>query len=239
MTPSLQHLKINILLRTSSDVKVEGYQISATLGGSRVIGSVEPKIDNMEVTGWGLVYGLAKANGNDMGITEADMHVGSDNPYVVSYQSTSEGTMNIQVGSSETATYFVRTMIFSSYSAASFNAEYKVRAYAILSDGSYVYGNVVGYSIYNVADRIYQNRLMNTIEGHRFLYDKILKVVSPDYKEVDYNWGSSIEKPGTMEQQKGDNGYEEKKILFADSIILFDDYISFCRTHSSGYGKSC
>lgn len=186
-------------VRTSSDVKVEGYQISATLGGSRVIGSVEPKIDNMEVTGWGLVYGLAKANGNDMGITGADMYVGSDNPYVVSYQSTSGGTMNVQVGSSETATYFVRTMIFSSYSAASFNAEYKVRAYAILSDGSYVYGNVAGYSIYNVADSIYQNTLMNTIEAHQFLYNKILKVVSPDYKEVDYNWGSSIVKPGTIE----------------------------------------
>lgn len=186
-------------IRTSSDVKVEGYQVSATLGGSRVIASVEPSIGGVEVTGWGLVYGLATANGQDMGITDSDMYVGSTNKYVASFQSTSEGTMNIQVGSSTTATYYVRTMLFGSYTAAEFNAQYKVRAYAILADGSYVYGKVVNYAIYDVADGLYQNRLMNSLEAHNFLYNKVLTVVNPDYKEVDYNWGSTVVKPGTME----------------------------------------
>lgn len=182
----------------SDSVKVEGYQLSATLGGSRVIGSVEPTIDGKNVIAWGLVYGLTTANGKNMGITDEDMYVGSANEYVASFQSTSQGTMNIQVGSSTTATYFVRTMLFSSYTAASFNAEYKVRAYAVLSDGSYVYGKVAGYSIYNVADSLYQNRAMNSIEAHNFLYEKVLRTVNYDYQEVDYNWGNTVVKPGTV-----------------------------------------
>lgn len=183
----------------SDSVKVEGYQMSATLGGSRVVGSVEPTINGKNVTAWGLVYGLETANGQDMGVTDEDMYVGSDDKYVASFQSTSEGTMSVQVGSSTTATYFVRTMLFSSYSAASFNAKYKVRAYAVLSDGSYVYGNVKSYSIYDVADKLYQNRLMNSATAHSFLHEKVLKVVNADYKEVDYNWGSAVVKPGAAE----------------------------------------
>lgn len=185
-------------IRVSGDVKIEGYQMNTAIGGNRVIGSVEPKIDNQEVTGWGLIYGLTKANGNDMGVANEDMYVGSNDPYVMSYDSTPVGTIDVVMGSSETATYFVRTMLFSSFTAAEFSAEYKIRAYAILADGSYVYSNIADYSIYSVADGLYQNKMMNTITAHNFLYNKILKVVDSAYKEVDYNWGNTVARPDTV-----------------------------------------
>lgn len=179
----------------SGSVKVEGYQISSTLGGNRVIASVEPTINGQTVTGWGLIYGLAKSNGVSHTISDEDMCVGSENEYVKSYQSTSEGTLNVQMGESSTATYYVRTMLFANYTEEAFNAEYKVRAYAVLADGSYVYSDVRGYSIYNIADNLYKNTLMNTKEAHNFLYEKILNVVDADYKEVDYDWGNAVVRP--------------------------------------------
>lgn len=183
------------VIRVSGDVKIEGYQMNTSVGGNRVIGSVEPKIDNMEVTGWGIVYGLISAYGIDKGVTDDDMYVGSSNKYVVSYDSTPAGTASAIMGDSSTATYFVRTMLFKTFTAPEYNAEYKVRAYAILSDGSYVYSDIADYSIYRIADSLYQNKMMNTLEAHEFLYNRILKTVNSDYKEVDYNWGSGVVKP--------------------------------------------
>lgn len=179
----------------SGSVKVEGYQISSKLGGNKVVASVEPTINGQTVTGWGLIYGLAKANGVSHTISDEDMCVGSENEYVRSYKSTSEGTLNVQMGESSTAIYYVRTMLFANYTAEAFNAEYKVRAYAVLADGSYVYSDVRGYSIYNIADNLYKNTLMNTKEAHDFLYEKILNVVDADYKEVDYDWGNTVVRP--------------------------------------------
>ena len=181
----------------SRDVKVEGYQISAILGGNRVIGSIESEINGKKVEKWGFVYGLLKANGKDSGITDEDMYVGSENQYVKSYESTSVGTLDKQMGASTTATYFVRTMLFPSYTAATFSAEYKVRAYAELSDGSIVYSDVSEYSIFEAASYLYKNALMNTLDGHQFLYNKILKVVDSNYQEEDYEWGNVIVRPDT------------------------------------------
>lgn len=184
-------------IRVSDKVKVEGYQISATLGGNRVIGSIESEINGKKVEKWGFVYGLLKANGKDSGITDEDMYVGSENQYVKSYESTSVGTLDKQMGASTTATYFVRTMLFPSYTAATFSAEYKVRAYAKLSDGSIVYSDVSEYSIFETASHLYKNTLMNTLDGHQFLYNKILKVVDSNYQEEDYEWGNVIVRPDT------------------------------------------
>lgn len=195
---NIDWFQFNKYINTSDargSVKVEGYQISSTLGGNRVVASVEPMINGQKVTGWGLIYGLAKANGVSYTISDEDMCVDSENEYVKSYQSTDAGTLNIQMGSSSTATYYVRTMLFANYTAEAFNAEYKVRAYAVLADGSYVYSDVRNYSIYNVADNLYKNRSMNTKDAHNFLYKKILNVVDTNYREVDYDWGNAIVKP--------------------------------------------
>lgn len=179
----------------SDSVKVVGYQISSTLGGNRVVASVEPTINGQKVTGWGLVYGLSKANGVTNSISDDEMCVGSENAYVASYQSTADGTLDVQMGASSTATYYVRTMLFANYTAEAFNAEYKVRAYAILADGSYVYSNISNYSIYSVADSLYKNAMMPSRGAHDFLYDKILSVADAGYAKVDFDWGNSVIKP--------------------------------------------
>lgn len=185
-------------VRVSDDIKIEGYQISAGLGGNRVVASVEPEIDGMEVKDWGLVYGLATVDNEFTGIEDTDMVVGSTNPYIVSYQSTTGGTASVRLGDSTTATYFVRTMLFGAYTPKAFSAKYKVRAYAILSDGSYVYSKIVSYSVFDVAVDLYSNKKMETKQAHQFLYDRIIKVVDVAYQEVDYDWGNAIIKPGDI-----------------------------------------
>lgn len=183
-------------IQYNGDVKIEGFQISTTTQGSRVVGSTEPVINSQNVTKWGLVYGLVSADGYDFGISDTDMLVGSSSKYVVYYDSTSAGTTNAQFGNSSTATYFVRTMTFGQYNPIAYNAQYKVRAYAVLEDGTYVYSDVSNYSVFKVADYLYKNILMNTLEAHNYLYNNILKVVDSNYAETDYHWNNTVVKPG-------------------------------------------
>jgi hypothetical protein len=178
----------------SDKVGIEGYQISTTFGGSRVVGSVEPVINGNNVYKWGFVYAVDSIDGQSFGVTDEDMYVGSTNKYVVSLDSTPIGTSETVLGDSTTATYFVRTTLFATNTAKEYTTEYKVRAYAVLGDGSYVYSNVYSYSVYKICDKLYQNKLMNTSSAHDYLYNNILTVVNPAYKEVDYNWSSIVVK---------------------------------------------
>lgn len=176
----------------SEKVKVEGYQISAVLGGNRVVGSVEPEINGQQVLKWGFVYALESLGSADTGVTNNDVYVGSDNEYVASYESTSLGKTNIKFGESDTVEYFVRTMLFASGTAQEFTSRYKVRSYAQLADGSYVYSNIYTYSVYEISDCLYQNKMMSNFSGHEYLYNNILKVVNQAYIEVDYDWSDIL-----------------------------------------------
>lgn len=179
----------------NDNVKVEGYQISATakdVGGSRVVGSVEPSIDGKKVVSWGMVYAITEIDGNTLNVSDDEVYVGTDNRFVKSYQSTDEGKLDVVMGDSKTATYFVQTTLFSGYTASEMNAKYKVRTYALLEDGSYLYSGIKAYSVYKVADVLYKNAMMNNYSGHQFLYDNILSKVNPNYAEVDYNWAGTI-----------------------------------------------
>lgn len=187
-------------ITVSGDLKLLGYQISTTYEGVRVAAGVEPVINGQKVQNWGFVYGLDNFNGNGTGITDEDMVVGADNPYIKSYQSTSVGTLDVQLGDSKTATYFARTMKFGGSTLTALTANYKVRAYADLADGSRVYSEISDYSIARVADKLYKDHLMNTVDSHKYLYDKILSKVYSDYKEIDFTWNNSIVKPGDMEE---------------------------------------
>lgn len=187
-------------ITVSGDLKLLGYQISTSYEGVRVAAGVEPVINGQKVQNWGFVYGLENFNGNDTGIADEDMVVGADNPYIKSYQSTSVGTLDVQLGDSKTATYFARTMKFGGSSLTALTANYKVRAYADLADGSRVYSEISDYSIARVADKLYKDHLMNTVDSHKYLYDKILSKVYSDYKEIDFTWNNSIVKPGDMEE---------------------------------------
>ena len=170
----------------SDKVKVEGYQISATLGGSRVIGSVEPTINGKNVVSYGLIYGLYKTGNKTNSIADDEMRVNSTNEFVKAYQTTSAGIMNQVVGDSSTATYFVRTMLFPAYTKDTFNARYKVRVYAALADGSYVYSSISDYSIYEIAKHLYDNSLMLNANRHQYLYQNILKITDSTYQIVEF-----------------------------------------------------
>lgn len=176
----------------SKDVHVTGYQISSTLGGSRVVASVEPVINGKNVVKSGLVYALSKVGNTDTNVKDDDMYVGSENNYVASFESTDKGTLNTVMGASKTAKYYVMTTLFEHNTATEFSAKYKVRAYALLSDGSYVYSNIFSYSVYDVASALYDGRKMPTNAGHTYLYESILKAVNPSYKQVDYNWSDIV-----------------------------------------------
>lgn len=179
----------------SEDVKVEGYQISHILEGSRVVGSVEPTINDKEVISWGFIYAITNVNGNAFDVNDTDLYINTINENVACMESTQQGSTNTQLGESSTANYFVRTMLFSSKNIVEFSAEYKVRTYAQLEDGTYIYSDVYDYSVYDIADGLYQNKLMDTNSAHEYLYNNILTVVNSSYNVVDYNWNNAVLKP--------------------------------------------
>lgn len=181
---------------TSRDVRIEGFQISATLGGIRTVGSVEKTICGKKVEKWGLIYGVDSVDETKFDIKDSDMVVGSNKMYVKSFLSTTLGTAAVSMGDSETATYFVRTITFGPYSKKELNAKYRVRAFAVLENGDYVYSREIhSFSTFDVAKSLYENTKMSSYEGHQFLYNNILKVVDETIKEVDYDWGNIVVKP--------------------------------------------
>ena len=173
----------------SDQVQIEGYQMSYTLKGIRVLSSVEPEIGGKKVVRSGNIYGLVAG-----GITDDDLVLEQNHPYVASFEYNNQSVLKKQSGMSDTATYHAMTMVRNGNSAKAVQAEYAVRSYAVLEDGSVVYSTIKHYSIFRVAKVLYDNRLMSNIAGHEYLYREILKVVQPDYEEVDYNWSHTIVK---------------------------------------------
>ena len=67
-----------------------------------------------------------------------------------------------------------------------------VKAYVQLKDGTVEYSKTESYSIFNIAQNLYENCKMGSYSRHQFLYERILKVVNKDYAVVPYYWGNSI-----------------------------------------------
>lgn len=175
--------------RESDEVKIVGYQFSVARHGLRVISTVEPEIDGVEVVEFGNIYGLVCDE-----LKKSEMHVGSESKYVVSYAATSQGVSQAKYTDSDTAINYVRTMIENGTTAKAYNQGYYVRAYAKLADGSYVYSDVYEYSIYKVAKYLYDNSKMQNIDAHEYLRTNILNIVDGEYPDVDYNWGNTVVK---------------------------------------------
>lgn len=181
-------------IQTNRNIQVEGYQISVLHEGFRVVASVEDTINDKKVEHWGLVYGLSNVDGKDTGITDEDVFVRDDHYYVKAYESTVNGTLSDRYSESETATNYARIMKFGAFTVKAFTARYKVRAYALLEDGTYVYSDAAEFSVFEVAGYLYDNKMMSTKEEHDYLYEKILTKVQPGYAYVDKDW-SDIMKP--------------------------------------------
>lgn len=174
---------------TKDGVILDGFQISTTLGGLRTVYTVEAEINEETVEERGLVYGLSRYIGED------DVYVGSNSAYVRSYAATQAGVYDTS-SASETATQYVMTMKqnIGATSGSGLEADYYVCAYAKLSDGTYVYSDVSTFSVYDVADYLYQNTKMANVDSHNYLFDNILSVVNSEYKTVEFDWGTIVVK---------------------------------------------
>lgn len=169
-------------------ININGYQIGTSVQGVRTVYSVENKIDNKDVVGVGMIYSLSDY------ATEDELYVGSSNLYVRSFEGTTNGVSSFNFSGSATATSYVMTMRFKAKTAKEYTTKWRVRAFAKLSDGTYVYSKAYEYTIHAVAESLYQNVQMNTLTAHNYLYTNILKVVDPMYEEKDYDWGNEVVK---------------------------------------------
>jgi hypothetical protein len=171
------------------DIDLLGLQYSVKNKGVRVISAVEPTINGKNVVEYGNVIGFV-----DDGIGENEMYVGNAKTnYIRSYKSTSLGRSSYNFSDSDTATCYIMTIINNGTTVPALTQQYMIRAYAKLSDGTYVYSDVLTYSIYEVAGLLYNENRMPNAEQHNFLYDNILSVVNKNYKNVPYeSWSGFI-----------------------------------------------
>ena len=161
--------------KLGTGIEINGYQVSDQYDGMRTIYSVDNRINGQDVIASGVVYAVS----NQIG--DGDLVVGNTNNKVATYESNTSGICKKVYSNSDFATSHAMTMLFGPKTAKEFSSGWKVRAYAKLADGNYVYSNVVSYTIFNVADRLYQNCSMTTEKRHEYLYTNILTKVQPNY----------------------------------------------------------
>jgi len=169
-------------------IEFNGFQISTKLGGIRNIYSVESEIDGKKVVENGLIYGFAQnVNPEDVVIE----NLGED---VVNFASTEEGCMSSIISDSVGAKSYTMTMIqnIGNITPEGIKAVYYVRTYARLGDDTYIYGDVISYSLFDVAEQLYLSGQMSNESGHRYLYDNILSIAESDYEEISYTQESSL-----------------------------------------------
>ena len=113
------------------------------------------------------------------------MTLTNNSEYVTPFAATQKGKTSFKLGSSTSTTYAM-TMTFAVSNALEFNEKMAIRAYSKLSDGRVYYSDIVRFSICEVAEKLYYNLEMPTIEGHNYLYNKIIKIAKPDAVEKMY-----------------------------------------------------
>lgn len=173
-----------VTIPATDGIEINGYQISYNSEGMRTVYSVDATIKGKEVISSGMVYSLSDY------VSESELYVGSKNKYVRSFESTSTGKCDISY--SDTAASYAMTMKFSAKTATEYNVGWRIRAYAQLSDGTYVYSDAYTYTIFGIADRLYQNGMMKSEVRHDYLYINILTVVNSSYEEKEFNWGNTV-----------------------------------------------
>lgn len=163
-------------------IEINGYEVNNTADGMRTIYTVTDTIDGKEVVERGLVYGVGGYAQED------EVFVDSPSQYVASYAANEYGPAPFNYSEELTSgTSYRMTLKFVGPTMDECTASWYVRAYAKLSDDSYAYSPVETYTIYNIADYLYQGKLMNNQKGHDYLYEKILSKVDPAYQQVDYD----------------------------------------------------
>jgi len=167
-------------------IEVNGYQFSTVNNGVRTIYSVDSIIDNKKVIASGLIYSLSDY------VTDSDLYVGSSNYYVRAFESTDEGYSQFSYSESDIASTYVMTMKLATGEVSELTTIWKIRAYAKMSDGTYIYSKVYDYSVFEIAEKLYKGHLMSSKERHNYIYINVIKKVDADYIEVDYEWDDTI-----------------------------------------------
>ena len=83
-------------------------------------------------------------------------------------------------------------MKFVSNTNRALTAKYCVRAYALMEDGTYLYGTVKSFTVFDIADILYKNNYMASQNAHDYLYGNILSIVRKDYGRIDFNWNNTV-----------------------------------------------
>ncbi|MCR5836260.1 MAG: carbohydrate-binding protein [Lachnospiraceae bacterium] len=168
-----------------SGIDILGYQVSHISKGMRTVYCVDSTINGQAVVESGLIYSLTDyANENEL-------YVGSPNSNVKNFASTSNGIVDIP-NAPAAATSYAMTMLFATNTAAERTAEWRIRAYAKLADGSYVYTNCKTYRIFDIAQKLYERNIMPNEASHNFLYTDILKIVDANYVEKTFKYKNML-----------------------------------------------
>ena len=167
--------------RFSDDLSVTGYQLTTSFRnnpgviGHRIIYQTNQTVEGEVPQEVGLIFGFDY----DGTIGEEDFVVNSGHEFVATHQATPSGRIDYSDGDPNT-NYYALTMDSGEIDLA-FTTYYIVRAYAKMSDGSYVYSNDIGeFCVYDIADELYQDKTLPQ-DFRTYLLEKILKVVEPNY----------------------------------------------------------
>lgn len=105
----------------------------------------------------------------------------AENDFIQNYETTQKGTLQgytTTESDNRYNTYFALTFKFNNYMYRTLEQNYAVRAYAVLEDGTIVYGKkIFTTNMYEIAQNLYENQKMGTKAAHDFLYNNILNLV--------------------------------------------------------------
>ncbi|MBE5957899.1 MAG: leucine-rich repeat domain-containing protein [Lachnospiraceae bacterium] len=162
------------------DIIVKGYQMDLNNYGIKTIFEMPQYINDKKVEGCGIIYGIETL------CTEDDLYINSSNSKVYSYVLTGTSRYKNELNGNDIyATTMTNPKPYKGSKLHTLTVYVKI--YAKLSDGTYVYSDINDYSFYNVADYLYKENLMRTEEMHKKLYDNVLHIMNPDYKEIAFS----------------------------------------------------
>lgn len=165
-------------VKTSTSIEISGYQISYTYEGYRTLYSIDDPEDEIESVG--MIYGMEQT-------CEIENMV-IDGEGVYAYEATDKGKSLLNLLGKDTSTTYAMTMKFAAKTAEYYCSKIYVRAYAKLKEGGYIYSDVKQFTVYSLAQQLYQGQMMSNIQGHNFLYTDILHIVNNEYIETEYDY---------------------------------------------------
>lgn len=166
---------------TKASIAINGCQISTTAEGHRLIYVLSDP--EKEVEHVGMIYCIEPK------VTNEGIVVGGENTY--RFEATAKGLLPTADSEESSVQTYVMTMKFAPHE--DYQLQIRARAYAQLKSGEYIYSDVKEYSVYEVADYLYQNLLMRNNSSHTYLYDNILSIVNSSYTKITYPYEKMLE----------------------------------------------